>query len=56
MKKFCDIFCLMIWIVQFAFGIMAACGIETISPVAFICATIICIMYYICEIIRDFEI
>lgn len=54
MKKIMDMLCLIIWVSQFVFGILAACGKVTITPASFICATLVCILYYIAEIIRDF--
>ena len=44
-------FCLVIWIFQL---IMAFCNIHTkteINPLAYICSLIICILYYVQEII-----
>lgn len=50
MNKFMNGLCLAIWIFQFVFGILAACGKATIHPIAFICAVVICILHYIDEI------
>ena len=47
MNKFMNGFCLGIWIFQFIFGIMAACGKATIHPIVFICATGVCIFWYL---------
>lgn len=55
MKKFIDILCLIIWVFQFVFGILAACGKVTISPIVFICATLFCVTFYVFEILKDFQ-
>ncbi len=47
MDKFMNGFCLGLWIFQLVFGIMAACGKVTVSPISFICAVLICILHYI---------
>lgn len=46
MYKFMNGLCLGIWIFQLVFGIVAACGKVTISPIVFICAVLICILHY----------
>lgn len=47
MNKFMNGLCLGIWIFEFVFGIAAAFGKVTVSPIAFICAVLICILHYI---------
>lgn len=47
MNKFMNGLCLGIWIFQFIFGIVAACGKATINPIVFICATAVCILCYL---------
>lgn len=49
--EFMNLVCLVIWIAQFIFGIMAACGKATVHPVVFICAVIVCILHYLEEIV-----
>lgn len=51
MDKFMNGLCLGIWIFQFVFGVAAACGKVNVSPIAFICATLICILHYIEKIV-----
>lgn len=47
MNKFENIICLVIWILLFVYGIVAAFGAIAISPITFICATVMCILHYI---------
>lgn len=48
--KAMNIICLLIWILQFIYGIIALCGKATITPIAFMCAVLICIFHHIEEI------
>ena len=46
MKKTTDIICLIGWSMSLGFGILAACGVTTVSPTAHICAVLVCIFHY----------
>lgn len=52
MNKFMNVLCLIIWIAQLIFGISNAITGTPVSTGAFICATIVCILFYISELIR----
>lgn len=49
--KVINVICLVLWITQLVFGILAVCGVVTVSPIAFICAVLICILHYIEKIV-----
>ena len=51
MDKFMNGLCLGIWIFQLVVGVAAACCKVNVSPVAFICATLICILHYVEKIV-----
>ena len=54
MRKICDWICLVIWVVQFIFAILACCGVMTIHPLAFLCAVGICMAHYVENLLNDY--
>lgn len=49
-KRIIDVVCLVLWITQLVFAIIATCGAATVTPVMYSCSVIICIFHYICEL------
>lgn len=45
-----NIFCLIIWVAQLIKGIVMAAQGETVNPLVFICAVLICVLFYAKEL------
>lgn len=48
-----NIFMLLIWLSQLAFGIISLINGTPIHPFVFICAVIVCIVHYLTEIFSE---
>lgn len=52
LEKVLNIICLIIWILNLIFGVRSMMIGEPVNEVIYICAVLICILYYIRELLR----
>ena len=54
MKKFCDVFCLVVWLVQLGITISWVINSTPVKPFLYLLAVLICILHYVGELIKEY--